>query len=338
VHLQKALSAHLQAGSVVYDVGAHIGVVSMFASELVGSTGAVFAFEADPENAKRIEDHVRRNSLGQIQVFSCAVWSSPGQLSFERASAQSSRNQGSVVATSGQAKPDVIVVQSISLDNFAHEHLPPTLIKIDVEGAEAEVLRGCEQIFSRSHPVLICEVHHREAEEQVCPWLSQRGYSLEWLAGTAEYPRQLLAMPTSDPFLDSRATASSAPDAVGWVQISGLRQRGKPTYLASPRCILAGRGHFGTKTTRVDVPQRPCEAAFLIEADSRSPDRLILDGCCTLLKLRAGILCMKAKRRTGMSNAKVIALLGRRDEPSDAVEEYCQYLAGALSGHGCGWK
>lgn len=36
----------------------------------------------------------------------------------------------------------------------------------------------------------------------------------------------------------------------------------------------------------------------------------------------------------GMSNANVIALLGRRDEPSDAVEEYCQYLAGALSGHG----
>jgi FkbM family methyltransferase len=200
VHLQKALLAHLQPGSVVYDVGAHIGVVSIFASELVGSTGAVFAFEADPENAKRIEDHVRRNSLGQIQVFSCAVWSSPGQLSFERASAQSSRNQGSVVATSGQAK-DVIVVQSISLDNFAHEHLPPTLIKIDVEGAEAEVLRGCEQIFSRSHPVLICEVHHRDAEEQVCPWLSQRGYSLEWLAGAAGYPRQLLAMPTSDPSL-----------------------------------------------------------------------------------------------------------------------------------------
>jgi hypothetical protein len=49
--LQKPLSAHMQPGSVVYDVGAHIEVVSMLASELVGSTGGIFAFEADPENS-----------------------------------------------------------------------------------------------------------------------------------------------------------------------------------------------------------------------------------------------------------------------------------------------
>lgn len=198
VHLQKALSAHLQPGSVVYDVGAHIGVVSMFASELVGSTGTIFAFEADPENAKRIEAHAQRNNLSQIHVFSCAVWSSAGQLSFERASAQSSRNQGNVVATSERTKQDVIVVESISLDNFAQRHPLPALIKIDVEGAEAEVLRGCEQVFSRSHPVLICEVHHRQADEDVNRWPSQRGYSFEWLAGPATFPRHLLAMPRSD--------------------------------------------------------------------------------------------------------------------------------------------
>jgi FkbM family methyltransferase len=200
VHLQKALSEHLQPGSVVYDVGAHIGVVSMFASKLVGSAGAIFAFEADPENAKRIETHVRRNNLGQIHVLSCAVWSSNGQLSFERASAGSSRNQGGVAATSARTKQDVIVVESTSLDNFANKHLPPALIKIDVEGAEAEVLRGCDRIFARSHPTVICEVHHRQAEADVRAWLSQRGYSLEWLAGSAKFPRHLLAVPPLDPF------------------------------------------------------------------------------------------------------------------------------------------
>jgi len=196
--LQKALSAHLQPGSVVYDVGAHIGVVSMFASELVGSAGAIFAFEADPENAKRVKTHVQRNNLSQIQVFSCAVWSSDGQLSFERASGESSRNQGNVAVTSACTKQDVIVVESISLDTFANRHLPPTLIKIDVEGAEAEVLYGCDQIFARSRPTVICEVHHRQAERHVRAWLSQRGYSLEWLAGPAKFPRHLLAMPPSD--------------------------------------------------------------------------------------------------------------------------------------------
>jgi hypothetical protein len=46
--------------------------------------------------------------------------------------------------------------------------------------------------------VVICEVHHRQAEEDVNRWLSQRGYSLEWLAGPAKFPRHLLAMPRSD--------------------------------------------------------------------------------------------------------------------------------------------
>jgi FkbM family methyltransferase len=198
VHLQKALSARLQPGSVVYDVGAHIGVVSMFASELVGSAGTIFAFEADPENAERIKTHAQRNNLSQIQVFSCVVWSSDGQLSFERASAKSSRNQGRVAAMSAGTKQDIIVVEGISLDSFANGHLAPTLIKIDVEGAEAEVLRGCDQIVARSRPTVICEVHHRQAEELVRAWLAQRGYSLEWLTGSTKFPRHLLATPPSD--------------------------------------------------------------------------------------------------------------------------------------------
>jgi FkbM family methyltransferase len=202
INLQKALSAYLQPGSVVYDVGAHIGVVSIFAGELVGPTGRVFAFEADPENAKRIETHVQRNDLAQIQVFSCAAWSSSGKLSFERASAHSSRNQGSVSKAPAQTGQDTIVVESIRLDDFAQQHvLPPTLIKIDVEGGEADVLLGCEQIFSRSHPVLICEVHHKQAEEDVCRWLSHRGYSLQWLGGSSDFPRHLLAVPMSEPSL-----------------------------------------------------------------------------------------------------------------------------------------
>jgi FkbM family methyltransferase len=167
----------------------------MFAGGLVGSRGSIFAFEGDPENAERIEAHARRNNLGQIQTLSCAVWSSTGQLSFERASAESSRNQGSVAVASEGTIQNLIVVDSITLDNFAQQHLPPSLIKIDVEGAEAEVLRGSEQIFSRSRPVVICEVHHKEAEVDVCGWLSQRGYSLEWLGETVRFPRHLLGMP-----------------------------------------------------------------------------------------------------------------------------------------------
>jgi FkbM family methyltransferase len=193
--IQEALAAYLKPGSVFYDVGAHLGVLSMFANELVGSTGCVFAFEADPENAERIKTHARRNNLARLQVISCAVWSCARQLQFERASLLSSRNQGSVRSESTESKENTLTVESISLDNFVYLHPPPTVIKIDVEGAEAEVLRGSEQILSRSRPVLICEVHHKQAEEAVTAWLRQQSYSFEWLEASAAFPRHLLARP-----------------------------------------------------------------------------------------------------------------------------------------------
>jgi FkbM family methyltransferase len=193
--VQQALSAHVHPGAVVYDVGAHIGIVSMFCSQLVGPTGHIFAFEADPENAKHIETHLRRNRLSTISVVPCAVWSSERQLRFARASAQSSRNQGRVRAESTDLDDDTIVVEATTLDNFMQTHLSPTLIKIDVEGGEAEVLRGAEKIFSRSTPVVLCEVHDKQAENDVRRWLADRRYSLQWLESSGAFPRHFLATP-----------------------------------------------------------------------------------------------------------------------------------------------
>ena len=82
---------------------------------------------------------------------------------------------------------------AIALNDFAQAHPAPTLIKIDVEGAEADVLRGSEEIFARSKPVLICEVHHGQAAEDVTRWLNERGYTFEWLEASSQFPRHLLA-------------------------------------------------------------------------------------------------------------------------------------------------
>src|SRR5260370_10311447 len=48
--IAKAMLSCLGPGSVFYDVGAHIGILSMLAARIVGESGAVFAFEADPDN------------------------------------------------------------------------------------------------------------------------------------------------------------------------------------------------------------------------------------------------------------------------------------------------
>lgn len=194
--IQRILSQYLKPGFVFYDVGAHIGIVSMFGARLVGSEGRVFAFEAEPENTGRIEEHVVRNAFQQIQVVPKAVWSSSGKLRFSRASAQSSMNQGSVANEDAADPKNVIELPALALDDFAKEQPLPMLIKVDVEGAEADVLRGSEQVFAKSRPVLICEVHHRRAAEEVVTWLQQRNYRIEWTGSADNFPRHLVAIST----------------------------------------------------------------------------------------------------------------------------------------------
>lgn len=191
--VERTLAQKLRPGSVFYDVGAHIGILSLVAARLVGTHGEVFAFEADPANAARVEEHARRNGLTQIHVVPCAVWSSCGRLRFERASEQSSLNQGAVATEQAAITERIIDVQAITLDAFSQEHVPPDLIKIDVEGAEAAVLRGSERIFTTKRPLLICEVHHEDASREVSRWLLDRNYSFQWLEDSPNLPRHLFA-------------------------------------------------------------------------------------------------------------------------------------------------
>jgi FkbM family methyltransferase len=191
--VERELSLHLKPGSVFYDVGAHIGILSLLAARLVGTAGTVFAFEPDCGNVERIKRNASRNQLDQIHVVPCAAWCVSGRMCFERASRHSSHNQGTLRTESGMGGANTIEVDTIALDDFAASHDSPALIKIDVEGAEAAVLRGSERIFALTKPVLICEIHHEAAEREVTQWLLGRGYTFEWLKDPAHFPRHVVA-------------------------------------------------------------------------------------------------------------------------------------------------
>jgi FkbM family methyltransferase len=194
--IQKALAEQLGEGGTFYDVGAHIGFFSLIAARLVGESGAVYAFEPDPENAERIEQQVRPNGFTQIRVLPLAVWSRSGTLRFQRASEFSSHNQGTVVGTGVEVgAPATIEVSATSLDAFAKDHRSPTLVKIDVEGGEVETLRGAERLFSEARPVLICELHDRVSMDFMESHLAEKQYSLQWLTRESRFPRHLLAQP-----------------------------------------------------------------------------------------------------------------------------------------------
>jgi len=193
-HLLNALALHLRPGEILYDVGAHLGFISLVAARIVGPEGKVYAFEADPENSNRILEHERMNALPQIEVVPKAVWSECKTLSFRRDPDSSSRNTGVVSAIAGDEKGSgVIAVEAVTLDNFGLDHRLPAVIKIDVEGAEEQVLEGAEEVFRVSQPTLVCEVHDARAAERVSEWLAAHRYGWNWLTEGDGFPRHLLA-------------------------------------------------------------------------------------------------------------------------------------------------
>jgi len=159
--VQAALVEHLRPGMIVYDVGANIGFFALLAARLVGKTGRVVAFEADPEVAARVREHAARNEFSWLSVEQRAVWSVVGGVFFERTDPAKSPDRGLGHVVESDAG-NAIRVEAVTLDEFVKSAGVPDFIKCDVEGAEVEVFRGAEQLLREKRPGILCETHSGE--------------------------------------------------------------------------------------------------------------------------------------------------------------------------------
>jgi FkbM family methyltransferase len=173
--VQEALLQHVRPGMTFYDIGANIGFFSLLAARLVGKEGRVAAFEADPEIAARLREHVERNAFGWITVEEKAVWSESRTVQFARTDPATSpdRGLGHVVSAGDE---NAISVSAVSLDDYTQTHAPPDFLKCDVEGAEVEVFRGSQRVLSEKLPGIICEMHNKNNESILTAEFSRLGY------------------------------------------------------------------------------------------------------------------------------------------------------------------
>jgi FkbM family methyltransferase len=198
--VQEAISAVVQPGAVVYDVGAHIGMIALGAARLVGEGGCVVAFDGDPDNAASLRENCFLNHFEtRIQVVHAAVWSYATRdgISFRRGTSNH-RSQGGVEADGHRpvlGSGETVKVPAITLDDFIAVGPSPQLVKIDVEGGEYEILRGGEKLFVNRRPRIILEVHRRHAAEQITGWLQSLRYRAEWDIPEQGFPRTLFAWP-----------------------------------------------------------------------------------------------------------------------------------------------
>jgi len=166
--VQRALAEHLQQGQTFYDLGSNIGFFSLIAARLVGPSGHVIAFEADPEIAARASENLAYNNFSHAIVEQKAVWSAPGVVKFERAQTSASPDRGlGHIASSSAPSLNTISVEAVSLDQYISSHPLPDFLKCDVEGAEVEVFEGADRLLREKRPVLLVEMHSSENHAQL---------------------------------------------------------------------------------------------------------------------------------------------------------------------------
>jgi FkbM family methyltransferase len=169
--VQDALVAHLEPGDVAWDVGAYIGYFTLLMRQRCGP-GNVVALEPDPWNRARMERILEMNRIGGIEIIPEAVGASDGTVRLTRHEEHP--------AMTGAAESGNLSVPQTTLDSLAARLGPPHLIKMDVEGAEAEILRAAPHMVEEVRPVWMLELHGQAGQEAV-RILAAAGYRVRWL-------------------------------------------------------------------------------------------------------------------------------------------------------------
>lgn len=144
----------IKPGMTVVDVGAHIGYFTRIFSRLVGSSGLVLAFEADPKNFEWLQKNTAR--LKNVKNFQLAVTDKAGTVDFYHY--EEKMGVGSLLPNVPlDFKKTKINVPASDLDSFFAKLgvSKIDLIKMDIEGGEYTALRGMQNILRQNHDIAL---------------------------------------------------------------------------------------------------------------------------------------------------------------------------------------
>lgn len=152
---------------VVWDIGANVGLFALAAASLSGTQGFVLAVEADDWLAEllRRSTGMSNAQCARMEVLSAAASNESGLATFNvSARGRSTSHLGSVKGSTQTGGVRYSVqVPTVTLDSLLETRIPPTVLKIDVEGAEYEVLEGGLKLLDAGHPDILCEVSSENA-------------------------------------------------------------------------------------------------------------------------------------------------------------------------------
>lgn len=149
----------LRPDDIVWDVGAHVGLYTAFAAATLDpEEGQVIAFEPYPPNVQQLRRNAKLNPT-PVTIYNLALSNRDGEIAFEQPDKDTTGAGLPAITNRSDATQYVKTARG---DSFVQKGKtpPPTVIKIDVEGAEPLVIEGLQETLkSNSCRVLICEIH-----------------------------------------------------------------------------------------------------------------------------------------------------------------------------------
>ena len=169
---------------VVYDIGANVGIMSLFFAKSVGDSGTVVAFEPHPYSFHRLSRNIKVNRLRNVRALHVAVGEQRTHLELFQPSRHLSAATFDRERAVQMQEGDIIVhtVEVDTLDSLITRYQlpPPNMIKVDVEGFEVNVLLGAGETIRRFKPAWFIEIHRDVSEtpttQQVVRLLAPYGY------------------------------------------------------------------------------------------------------------------------------------------------------------------
>ncbi len=174
----------LKPEDVFYDIGANAGYFSIIASQIIRAENSIYSFEPVPYLFEIIKHHAKSNNVNNVRVFPFAISNKTGTVEFSNMD----KTGGNTYISDSQifqTSQDIIKVKSITVDDFLKDTpnaKKPTVMKIDAEGAEYDVLLGAKETLEKNKPLLFLSTHdiHLPGVKDKClDFLKNLDYKIE---------------------------------------------------------------------------------------------------------------------------------------------------------------
>jgi FkbM family methyltransferase len=173
-------------GDIVVDVGAHMGRYTIISSKRVGTNGKVIALEAHPGNFEMLNRNIKLNQLTNVISLNYAAYSKETKIKLYVPGEESGYTVYNTIMSNRAGNEDKFVEVNantldylLQLNQIREEEV--NWIKIDVEGAEFEVLKGATNVLSKSKDIaLLIEVHGSDNYKPILNFLNLNNFKIEF--------------------------------------------------------------------------------------------------------------------------------------------------------------